>query len=156
MGALVWAFEPSRESHRCAQVTVALNALGNVGLFNAGLGDRRRLGTLITSDRDGVALGGASHFADDADSREAQASEEAQIFTIDEIVGAGRRVVAIHLDVERGEQSALDGAMRTIRRCRPLIVVESLPVPTWIAASLSPFGYELSGMTDANFVFSRR
>jgi len=35
---LVWAFEPNRESHRCAAITVALNGLVNVRLEHAALG----------------------------------------------------------------------------------------------------------------------
>ena len=36
------------------------------------------------------------------------------------------------VDVERHEQEALAGALATIRRCRPAILVETVPETTWI------------------------
>jgi hypothetical protein len=35
----------------------------------------------------------------------------------------------IHLDVEGYERAALEGARKTIARCRPLLVLETLPGP---------------------------
>lgn len=153
-GALLWAFEPNRENHRCAQMTVALNDLGNVALLNAGLSERAGVAVLATRDAKGVPLGGGSRIVAGAELEREQAQEEIQLLAIDEVVGDGRSVAAIQLDVERHEQEALAGAIRTIRRCRPLLVVESMPDPDWVAANLDPLGYELQGRVNANFVFA--
>ena len=59
--AIVWAFEPNRESYRCACITAALNDLQNVRLTHAALSDAPGEATLATSDRRGVSYGGGSH-----------------------------------------------------------------------------------------------
>src|SRR5947208_2965752 len=63
--AKVWAFEPSRENYRAAQITTLLNDLPNVVLTNAGLGAERASALLATTDREGTPLGGASRVIKD-------------------------------------------------------------------------------------------
>ena len=151
-GAIVWAFEPGLESYRCAQITVLLNALEGVVLTHAGLGAKRSSAFLTTSDDAGEALGGASRLIRDPARIRWTDNEEVELVAVDEIVGGDRRVAAIHLDVEGHEQEALIGAMRTIERCRPLIVLESVPEERWMAANLTPLGYKVDGSVDINCV----
>lgn len=141
-GALVWAFEPNRESYECAKVTIALNQLENVVLNHAGLHQESATALLATSDSDGLPLGGASHLV--SDRATGVSSEEVKLMAIDEVVSGDRRVGVIQLDVEGHEQAALAGAMRTIERCRPLIVLETAP-QSWIAEHLAPLGYRIAG-----------
>lgn len=75
---------------------------------------------------------------------------------LDRIVPADRRVAVIQLDVEGHEQYALEGAKATIERCRPLIVLETLPEPAWVADELAPLGYERDGSVDRNVVLHCR
>ncbi|MGH2865266.1 MAG: FkbM family methyltransferase [Solirubrobacteraceae bacterium] len=148
-GALVWAFEPNRESYECAQVTITFNQLENVVLTHAGLHQERATALLATSDAKGQPLGGASHLVSDLTTE--VSNEEVNLVAIDETVPRDRRVGLIQLDVEGHEQAALVGAMRTIARCRPLIVLET-PPESWIAEHLAPLGYRVAGAVDANTI----
>jgi FkbM family methyltransferase len=111
-GAIVWAFEPSRENYRCAQITTMLNDLDNVVLAHAAL-DSHDGGSafLQTSNPKGVPLGGESRIVIDPDRARGQTKEEVQLVTVDEVIARDRRVAAIQLDVEGHEQRASD-------RCR--------------------------------------
>jgi hypothetical protein len=82
--------------------------------------------------------------------------EEVELVALDDVVGGDRQVAVIQLDVEGHERDALLGAMRTIERCRPLIVLEALPEPGWLKASLAPLGYEMEGSVHRNFVMRCR
>ena len=156
-GALVWGFEPNYESFRCAQITAMLNDLGNVVLTHAAL-DARGGGTalLATSDRTGLPSGGGSWVVKDLSRASRWDTEEVDLVTVDEVIGGDRSVAVIQLDVERHEQQALAGAMLTIERCRPLIVVERLPDQDWLDANLVPLGYERDGSVAVNKVLRCR
>jgi FkbM family methyltransferase len=151
-GALVWAFEPSDENYRCAQITIRLNGLKSVKLTHAALGDGQGKALLQTTNREGIPLGGASRLLTDPIGGGGRAQEEVQVLALDSVIPHDRRVGVLQLDVEGHEQQALIGARQTIERCRPLIVVETPPEPSWIAAALSPLGYEHGGSVDGNFV----
>ncbi|HTC60671.1 MAG TPA: FkbM family methyltransferase [Solirubrobacteraceae bacterium] len=151
-GAIVWAFEPNRENYRCARITIDLNGLQNVVLTHAGLSQRSETALLATSDRRGVALGGGSQLIPDPAGAEGLSYEQVNLVAIDDVVPGDRRVAAIQLDVEGHEQAALAGAMRTIERCRPLIVLETLPAESWVAEQLAPLGYRVAETIDANTV----
>ena len=62
--ARIWAFEPNRESYRCAQVIVILNDLRQVVLTHAALDEKPDGGRLAVRSTDGLALGGGSHWVD--------------------------------------------------------------------------------------------
>jgi FkbM family methyltransferase len=155
-GALVWAFEPSLENHRCAEITTMLNGLENVVLTYAGLDASSGTGLLATSNRKGLPLGGASRLIRDPSRVRWWDNEEVNLVAVDEVIGGNRRVAVIQLDVEGHEQQALAGAMLTIERCRPLIVLETSPEVDWIAANLEPLGYQADGRVDANVVMRCR
>lgn len=63
----IWAFEPNPENFRCVDITTRINALRNIELVNAGLGERSEQLQMATSDEVGRALGGWSHIATEAD-----------------------------------------------------------------------------------------
>lgn len=151
-GAIVWAFEPNRENYRCAQITTLLNDLGNVVLTHAALDAQAGTAVLATSDPAGMPSGGASHIVGDPSQAGTHSHEEVDLVSVDQALGSDRRVAVIQLDVEGHEQQALAGAMLTIERCRPLIVLESLPETSWFAANLAPLGYKLDGSVDLNTV----
>lgn len=155
-GAALWAFEPNPENFRCAQITVLLNALDNVQLMNAGLGETATTGALVTRFADGSSLGGLSGFADPAATLAEGTSEPVAIMTIDATVPADRTVGVVHLDIEGFEQKALTGAMRTLVRCRPIVIVETEPVAAWLEAELFPLGYAREGFVDDNTIFAVR
>jgi FkbM family methyltransferase len=150
-GAVVWAFEPNRESYECARVTITLNGLENVILNHAGLHGKSATGRLATSDSTGRPLGGGSHLIETAEDANGASSEAVSLLAIDDVISSDRRVSLIQLDVEGHELEALAGAMATIERCRPLIVVET-PPHDWIAERLVPLGYRVAQAVDANTV----
>ncbi len=155
-GACVWAFEPGGENYRCTEITVLLNALENVVLAHAALGSEPGSVLLQTTSNDGVPLGGSSRVVLDAPRYGAPEREQVEIVRLDEAIASDRQIAVIHLDVEGHERYALTGAMRTIERCRPLIVLETLPRAEWIAQQLAPLGYELDGAVDINSVLRCR
>ncbi len=152
LGAIVWAFEPNRENYRCAGITVALNGLENVVLTHAGLSAKSDTALLATSDRRGVPLGGGSRLMRDRTGAQGLRNEQVNLVAVDDVVSEDRAVAVIQLDVEGHEQEALAGAMHTIERCRPLIVLETLPAQSWIGEHLAPLGYRLAGTVDANTI----
>jgi FkbM family methyltransferase len=146
----VWAFEPNLESYRCASITTALNDLQNVRLTHAALSDAPGEATLAVSNRSGVSFGGGSHLV--ADSGDGFGYETVPLATIDEAVPENRIVGVLELDVEGHEQQALLGAMATIRRCRPLLILETLPPEAWLAQHLP--GYRVTRSVNGNKVLA--
>jgi len=157
-GALIWAFEPNEESFRCAEVTSLLNQISNVRMHNAGLGAATSSSFLMTTDARGRALGGASRIVADAPATEGAGVESVDIVAIDDIVPADRTVGILQLDVEGYEQHALTGAFDTIRRCRPILVLEQQPSHAfldgeWFADNVLSLGYELAGTAHLNRIY---
>jgi FkbM family methyltransferase len=142
-----------RSISRHAQQTIALNHLDNVDLCLAGLGERARTRQLLVKGPSGVDLGGDSGFLPDLADAAPGRTVAAEIVRIDDAVPSRRRVGVLHLDVQGYELKALRGAVRTIRRWRPLVVLEQNPAISRCAQLLSRFDYRVAGMLDANLVF---
>ena len=77
-----------------------------------------------------------------------------RVVRVDDIVPIDRHVSVLHLDVERHEQEALSGALRTIERCRPILILETVPEPSWMSANIFGFGYREIGRAHVNKVFA--
>lgn len=135
----VWAFEPNPDSFKCAEVTIRLNDLPNVTLRNSGMGAAIGTASMCT-ERDGLYLGGGSFIV--------EGPGETRIETIDSLIPPDRHIGMIHMDVEGYEGPALEGAAETIRRCAPIIVLETVP------GAIE--GYEQSRTLNANHVFVPR
>jgi FkbM family methyltransferase len=154
--AQVWAFEPNRESYRCARITIDINRLANVRIMHAAVGETADTLDLVTGE-DGTALGGASHVAPRAvmaPRPSGARTEQTRIVAIDDIVPEARAISVMQLDIEGYEQKALRGALRTIRRCRPILLLETLPEEGWMTRHLVPLGYRQEAMVADNFVLS--
>lgn len=151
-GARVYAFEPNSENFQCAQRTVALNHLDNVVLTNAALDDHTGVAELAIRSADGLALGGGSRLVAGADG--GSATEQVRVTSIDEVVPTDRHVVVVQLDVEGHEQEALLGGLTTIRRCRPVLILESRPSADWLAEHLGDLGYAVTGEVCGNTVLT--
>ena len=121
----VWTFEPSKENYECASNTIQWNNLTNVYLTNAALGRAVGSAELQTEGirrRKMVKLVGDSlitHYKYIVGK-----TETVEIVTIDNMVPEDRFVSIIHLDVEFYELPALQGAVKTIERCSPIIILE--------------------------------
>jgi len=158
--ARILAFEPNEENHRCSRITLELNRISNTVLTHAGLGSRT--GTLLvrTTDAQGRSMGGASRIVP-IDGRDVAGTEPVRIVTIDESVEPDRAVSIIQLDVEGYEAEALAGALSTIRRCRPILILEVLPGSTlfgsdWFARHVLSLGYQRECELNGNAVFRCR
>ena len=155
----LWAFEPNPENHRCANITRLINGLDNVVLTNAGLGDHSHTVQMHTSDAQGKGLGGASRLLAEGEGQEVDGgTDTVRIVTIDETVPEDRNVAIIQLDVEGHEKEALGGALKTINRCRPMIIVEVLEESTllqsgWFADNIIALGYREIEEIDGNSIF---
>ncbi len=157
--AKVWAFEPNPENFLCAEITVLLNGIRNVELANAGLGKRKEMLLVKTCDATGRSLGGASHIVNSGGlSTSSVGVEPVEMLSIDCAVEPGRNVSIIQLDVEGHEQEALCGALATINRCLPILMLEVWPNSNllesdWFAHNISSLGYRISGKIHGNSVF---
>lgn len=149
----VWAFEPAYDNARCARITILLNDLRNVELVRAALGDTESRARLVQHDEHGTTLGGWCHLTTDPNR-----GDDVPMTTIDATIPTDRHVAALHLDIEGAEAAALRGALQTIRRCRPVLVLEELPNHTlhdspWFAENILALGYEKIGYLHENAVF---
>jgi FkbM family methyltransferase len=138
----VWAFEPNEESFRCAQVTMMLNNLKNVRLDNCALGSQRGSAVIQTTDRQGQALGGLSRISDP----DSAFGQSVPLTSIDESTEGP--ISVIQLDIEGHEQEALAGALKTIERDRPVLILESLPSSVWMEEHLERYGYRVEQRLD--------
>jgi FkbM family methyltransferase len=149
----LWAFEPNPDSFRCAQATVVINGLENVVLTPAGLGSRQGQAGMRCADANGRPLGGESHLLTvPADHASRDGFTTVATVTIDDTVPVERRVAVVQLDVEGFEEPALEGGLRTISRCRPVIVLETPPSRPWFDRHLAPLGYRIEQRIDDNVV----
>ena len=158
-GATLWAFEPNRESFRCASITIALNGLTNVSLTHAGLGAICGMASIRMQDQTGRDLGGCSRIV--PDDSQLPGCERVTVTTVDATVGAERAVSVLQLDVEGHEREALEGALKTIARCRPLLILELQPgtrllESTWFADHILALGYHQTRTVHGNVVLECR
>jgi FkbM family methyltransferase len=148
----VLAFEPVSLNYACAVETILLNKLSNVTLLNLALSDQTT-GLCMETEQGGVPLGGGSRIVP----RQLHSGfEEVKATTLDALLEtATDRIGVIHLDVEGHEEAVIRGAMRTIAKDRPLIVVEIWARGTDPAiAQISELGYTLVGTVNRdNHIF---
>lgn len=155
--AKIWAFEPNPENYKCAKITTCINDISNVELINAGLGERKEMLVMLTSDKNGKACGGGSKILTHETNDIIGGTQAVQIVTIDETISPDRRVSIIQLDVEGHEKQALSGALETIQRCLPIIIVEAYPQSTllesdWFLDNILVLGYQKTEFIHGNAV----
>lgn len=148
----IWAFEPNPESYRCAQITILINGLMNIELTNAGLGDIRGVVQMAVADSSGQSLGGGSTILTSATPERGGTIEHVNIVTIDDTVPADRNVEIIQLDVEGYEKQALIGALSTVQRCLPVLVLETMPDTAWLDKHIFPLGYYIHTTMECNTI----
>ena len=151
----IWAFEPNPESYRCAKITMIINAIDNVELLQAGLGEKTSRVKILTKDKKGTSLGGSSTIVEEMEGK--GNFEEIRIVAIDDIVPVDRDVSIIQLDIEGYEQQALMGAVETIKRCRPILILEDdtkITKSKWFKENISPLNYTITEKLHYNTVIS--
>jgi FkbM family methyltransferase len=128
----VFAFEPVLENYVLAKLCVENNGLENVLLFNSALGQKVGMARINTGIGESQHRGGASMI-----------STKGQLTPVVTIDGLSVDDLSIiQLDVEGYELEALLGAVVSIRKYRPIIMVEDNNGNC--ANFLNLFGYELS------------
>lgn len=150
----VWAFEPVTENYRCADITVRLNGLNNVILENAGLGLKNETLYMRVKDSSGLPCGGGSSIVSSLEKLNSDLLEKVKIVSIDSIIPKSRNISIIQLDVEGYEKLALAGAIETITRCHPIIILENLPDEVWFSNEILSLGYTLTCRLHANYAFT--
>lgn len=151
----IWAFEPNLENYRCAQITIQINDLKNVHLFNFGLGDKKTTTKMLVENKNGVSLGGGSKIIE-SNTTDGK-TIEISINKIDDIVPIDRQVSIIQLDVEGYEKEALSGALLTIQRCKPILILEdnnNIINTSWFKENIFDLGYQEKGKIHANTLFT--
>lgn len=151
--AKVWTFEPSAEYHRCAQITILLNNLKNVNLFQVGLGEAKSQLQLQIETEDGRRLGGASRIIDSENGKFVPITIE----TLDNMIPEDRNISILQLDLEGFEIPALKGAINTIKRCKPILILEILShndilTNNWFQENILSLGYKISGKVHNNTI----
>lgn len=141
-GAKIWSFEPSREGFRCAQITMLLNNITNINLVPQGLGEKSSTEFLTTKNKKGKSLGGASSIVSKSKDGE---TEEIEIVAIDDVIPTDRNISILQLDIEGFEEQALKGAVKTIARCKPILILEdndNIGKSDWFKSNILDLGYE--------------
>jgi FkbM family methyltransferase len=123
-GGLVVAVEPSPREHARLQGNVALNRLKNVRLVKRALGARRGRALLHIADPEHNGqntLGGFGHAG-----VEAVDHLEVEVVDLDGLVDelGLARVDVIKIDVEGAELEVLKGALKTLQRHKPVVLLE--------------------------------
>lgn len=113
-GSYVYCFEPVIENYILARLTVAANRLANCLLYNAALSSCVGNKLINTLDESGAHLGGASSIGS-----RGQIVPSLTINSFD-----FKNLLVIQLDIEGHELDALRGAVSTIKKHEPIILVE--------------------------------
>lgn len=131
-GGTVHAFEPQRIIYNMVAGSVALNALENVYVHNVAVGDATGQVEIPQFDYSkamnfGSIEFGASEQGEPLDQQRGHDPARAEYVPVVAIDDYGfDRVDMMKIDVEGMEPLALDGALDTIRRCRPVIYMEAI------------------------------
>jgi len=150
----VWAFEPNLENFKCANITKQINNLENIKLTNAGLGETKGSVLMMTKDKKGKSMGGSSTIIDNNDLSVPGYTETVKIISIDEFIPKSRNISVIQLDVEGYEKQALTGALKTIQRCLPILIIEILPDLDWFKNNILSLGYNIEGEVQGNTIIN--
>lgn len=149
----IWAFEPNPINFRCAEITILLNKLKNVNLFNMGLGQYTGKASLQVADIKGKAMGGSSTINHDINLPGLSKYEVVSITSLDDAISRNRVISVIQLDVEGYELQALQGAIGIISRYKPLLILEVVPSNNWIIDNIiNKFNYINIGNVHGNAI----
>lgn len=117
----VYAFEPVLENFVMAKQCIDKNDVRNVVLFNSALSDKQGSARFKTIHEQGFHMGGWSHIT--TDEMDPRRSQVVSTLRIDDI--QMNDLAVIHLDLEGHEKEALYGAINTIRKDEPILILES-------------------------------
>ncbi len=146
----IHAFEPEPKTQACLQKSIQANQLPNVHLHKEALSDHRGTATFYVDEQNhgGHSLN-AEAIREDGNSISSQI--QVPLVTADEFVTEKniQRLDLIKLDVQRHEESVLKGALATIQKFRPIVMMECYfddldkPEKPLFAPFLAAGGYHL-------------
>lgn len=129
----VMAFEPYKETFNILNQNIALNNLHNVvRAYNYGLSNESCTASIKEFHASNV---GGTCFKKD--------SAGTYMFLPLDMMNITTKIDLIKIDAEWHEMEVLEGALETIKRNKPVLVIESFNKKTEIDNLLLPLGYEL-------------
>jgi FkbM family methyltransferase len=150
----VWGFEPSPANFDLARGTVSANQLKNVWIANAGVGTAEAGSLEFCVMKDGMSNGGTTHVGEE----KGCTMQAIPIIALDNIFPRERRINLIHADVEGQEFNLLKGAEETLKKWKPLVMLEDRngdgsQARKEIEEFMEGLGYKLDRRIDENIVF---
>ena len=142
----IYAFEPNPDMIKSINETIRINNLHNVIFSSNGLSDVENTSEFFYRYEDDVSISGgsridASHQANDRYTAKENKKTTINTVTIDSVVKD--EVSIIQLDVEGFEIHALKGAMKTIRKYRPILILENVKENNeWMLKNINSLGYK--------------
>ncbi|MNM34941.1 Chromosome partition protein Smc [compost metagenome] len=133
LGRDVYAFEPVLESYGLLFENLELNGVASkVQAFNVALGASESCGVMQVHESN---LGASRLVAEEGGG--------VKISLLDSILPPDSNIALIKIDVEGYECEVLRGAANTIRRCRPVLVIESQSIVSFveIGSVVQDYGY---------------
>jgi FkbM family methyltransferase len=130
----VYSFEPNPQVFDFLVYNIKKLRLSNVQTFACALSDSERTDTMIIPR---YRWGSECHYDATLDSRQQKPglrSVEVEVSTLDSVLG-GNNVSFVKCDVNGHELAFLRGALETIRRCRPAILLELLGNPDRVGSA---------------------
>jgi len=162
----LYAFEANPMLDKSIKMTIAINNLCNVEYHNVALGEKEKKNeTFIYAYKTGEAIGGGARI-----DKKKWLSEYESPKTIEKYVDklnkrmcvdmkpidsfVNEEVSIIHLDIEDYEIEALKGAMKTIKKYKPILILESVTgFEKFFRKNILPLGYKEERKLDANRVW---
>jgi FkbM family methyltransferase len=135
----VVAFEPLVENFDLLQRNAQLNGFTNVTANNFALADRDGTAEFVLSEN--ATFGGLANSADRIENQVGKT--EVRVFRLDSVVQRDALPLPriIKMDVEGAEAAVLDGAVETIQKARPILIIELHGTNAVISDKLKALGY---------------
>ncbi len=151
-GAMLHSFEPHPISHAAASKTLEVNGIQNAVLHNKAVGaDEGNAALSLINQKHGGTIAGGTARIDLERNGNDENFVDVDMTTIDKLIPQDRMVSVMHLDVEGFERSALRGAVETVTRCKPILILEWRTItPEWLNATFPGCNYVATSFFEKN------